>query len=830
MFNRKFSSNMRRKKRMIILTIILLVVFLSTGYAVFTTNLGISGALNVSKYDQTLYGVLEKAAKKGIYAREYTGAHQDSMAGTGTKKIYHWYAPTGTSGDTLANEILDKNNVIFADHCWQMIRTTDTGGVKMIYNGEPENGQCLNTRGNHVGYSSRTTQSMSPTYYYGTSYTYDKINNVFRLDGTVTTGTIKTGQYTCRSTNSNDTCSTLYLVDELIENSDYYNFGINGNAHYSQYGKTFFNTNKSPAYTGYMYNSVYSMYSTYSDFYVAETSKSPIYPTYYYSNNISYDSNQYSLPNAQLISSLSDYNELVNKYILSTGSNTSSDEARYVVAVDGDYYYYKKLVNGDLTTSLMVGSTYTDNNNGTYTLNNPISVSYINWYNGEYANHRNKYACIGSNATCSDLKHIANTSAVVKKNQFRYCTPLNNYKFSEDVNYNAGMYTLAGDVVEIWDFYISTEANKINTHHYTCLEEGTTCSMIKYTTNVSENNDYVVLSGVSNITTALNNMLNADDVNQTNSIIKKAVDSWYKRYMNSYTTQLEDVIFCNDRTVRNIGAWSPTSYGIDSNNLQFTNSYGNLSCTNITDMFSKSNIKAQLTYPVGLANTPEFILLNNNIIRTTGQRYWLETPSHQITNTVVSNITATGGVSSEFLYSSSGLRPVVSLKPGTEYTSGTGSMADPYIVDTYVFSINANYINIGDSVANLGTIYGSPEEADTNFNKYTFLRHEIKNGVVESSSIAFKKNGKYYYVKSGGASYNNSTNQYNEDSIYYESNKEILSTAFGSSNCTETVNPLSYICNSSEYNVLAFANGYVDGGRDWLCRIQSYGASDCFYQ
>ena len=354
--------------------------------------------------------------------------------------------------------------------------------------------------------------------------------------------------------------------------------------------------------------------------------------------------------------------------------------------------------------------------------------------------------------------------------------------------------------------------------------------MIKYTINVSESNDYVVLSGVSNITTALNNMLNADDVNQTNSIIKKAVDSWYKRYMNSYTTQLEDVIFCNDRTVRKIGAWSPTNYVINSNNLQFTNSYGNLSCTNITDMFSKSNIKAQLTYPVGLANTPEFILLNNNIIRTTGQRYWLETPSHQISNTVVSNITATGGVSSEFLYSSSGLRPVVSLKPGTEYTSGTGSMADPYIVDTYVFSIAANYINIGDSVADLGTIYGSPEEADTNFNKYTFLRHKIKNGVVESSSIVFKKNGKYYYVKSGGASYNNSTNKYNEDSIYYESNKEILSTAFGSSNCTETVNPLSYICNSSEYNVLAFANGYVDGGGEWLCRIQSDGEADCFNQ
>ena len=50
MFNRKFSSNVRRKKRMIISSMILLVVFLGLGYSVFTTNLDINGTLNVSKY------------------------------------------------------------------------------------------------------------------------------------------------------------------------------------------------------------------------------------------------------------------------------------------------------------------------------------------------------------------------------------------------------------------------------------------------------------------------------------------------------------------------------------------------------------------------------------------------------------------------------------------------------------------------------------------------------------------------------------------------------------------------------------------------------------
>ena len=245
MFSRKFSSNIRRKKRMIISSIILLVVFLGIGYSVFTTNLGINGTLKVDKYDQTLYGVLEKAAKVGTYAKEYTGEHQDSMAGVGTKKIYHWYAAANSTGNTRANEILDKNNVIFADHCWQMIRTTDTGGVKMIYNGEVENDQCLNTRGEHVGISSREVMIFSENYYYGTSYTYDKENDAFSIAGTITTGEVKNNEYTCASTSPTDTCEELYLVDKLhteVSDGDPFNaYILDGYSEYSQFGGTAYN-------------------------------------------------------------------------------------------------------------------------------------------------------------------------------------------------------------------------------------------------------------------------------------------------------------------------------------------------------------------------------------------------------------------------------------------------------------------------------------------------------------------------------------------------------------------------------------------------------------
>lgn len=37
---------------------------------------------------------------------------------------------------------VDNNNVIFGGYCWQIIRTTKSGGAKMIYNGTIENDQC----------------------------------------------------------------------------------------------------------------------------------------------------------------------------------------------------------------------------------------------------------------------------------------------------------------------------------------------------------------------------------------------------------------------------------------------------------------------------------------------------------------------------------------------------------------------------------------------------------------------------------------------------------------------------------------------------------------
>ena len=50
------------------------------------------------------------------------------------------------------------NNLLYANLCWKIVRTTETGGVRVVYNGAPVNGKCTNTRGgNTIGTSAFNT-------------------------------------------------------------------------------------------------------------------------------------------------------------------------------------------------------------------------------------------------------------------------------------------------------------------------------------------------------------------------------------------------------------------------------------------------------------------------------------------------------------------------------------------------------------------------------------------------------------------------------------------------------------------------------------------------
>ena len=66
---------------------------------------------------------------------------------------------------------VENNNVIFGGFCWKIIRTTETGGIKMIYNGTPTDGVC-NATGDatEIGKSAFNTEHNDPKY---AGYMYD---------------------------------------------------------------------------------------------------------------------------------------------------------------------------------------------------------------------------------------------------------------------------------------------------------------------------------------------------------------------------------------------------------------------------------------------------------------------------------------------------------------------------------------------------------------------------------------------------------------------------------------------------------------------------------
>ena len=76
------------------------------------------------------------------------------------------------------------------------------------------------------------------------------------------------------------------------------------------------------------------------------------------------------------------------------------------------------------------------------------------------------------------------------------------------------------------------------------------------------------------------------------------------------------------------------------------------------------------------------LTLNGNI-RTTGQHYWLVSPYYFMNyGAIGSAVESNGNFGTERVNLVNGVRPSISLVPGIEYSSGDGSMANPYVVKT----------------------------------------------------------------------------------------------------------------------------------------------------
>ena len=272
-----------------------------------------------------------------------------------------------------------------------------------------------------------------------------------------------------------------------------------------------------------------------------------------------------------------------------------------------------------------------------------------------------------------------------------------NIIYGNDVSYDAatGKYTLVDTITKAvanWKTDYTTIGSK---YHYTCFTNSNTCTQVNYMYySYSSSSYYFILTNGKKQIDILNEMLN----NNTNeSTAKKAIDSWYKTNMASYTSQLEDTVFCNDRSIYSYGGWDKdTSH--NSNYLYFgalgrldSNKQPSLICSREIDKFTVNgdNGNGTLTYPVGLISADEIAYAggvynstNTSFYLYTGERYMWPLSPYNFGNLSAGgfSLSSAGRFGYSNVGSASGLRPVVSLQPGIAMTGGSGTATDPFVI------------------------------------------------------------------------------------------------------------------------------------------------------
>ena len=323
--------------------------------------------------------------------------------------IYYWYIPSTSFNEHTAAEnaaiVKDSWNVVFGGFCWQMIRTTENGGVTLLYNGEAELGEdldgnttydCSSNRASYHlgGIETSTYISNSGNKIFTDSYTVTKNGssttfNLVNSDGStpvgfkVTTSNIAStvGKYTCNNTSTSCSGENLLKVIRLDEDKDYYVYAYKSTIRES-IGKSAYNDpDNALGYVGYMYNDITRESSTafsnteqvingitsyatlptlnsttlswyFSDGYLSGTSA---YSSCGSNSNTEGNSTCYALDSTRttgssIVGSPEDYSKLIGKYTLKSSTGTTGLYSKqstlyYVIGYSGTTLYLINLSN-----------------------------------------------------------------------------------------------------------------------------------------------------------------------------------------------------------------------------------------------------------------------------------------------------------------------------------------------------------------------------------------------------------------------------------------------------------------------------------------------------
>ena len=340
-----------------------------------TVKVKVTGDFASKTVDRTLSDVVASKVSQS-YVSQYSGSSNDTYNGRGNKTIYYF-----TGNDAKAN-----SNVLFAGYCWQMIRTTDNGGIKLLYNGVAENNQCLENRtakrGINGGGNSNIT-GLDSTSVYGTGFTYT--TSGFTLTGVVDNKNWATdyndliGMYTCKGTNLS--CGTIYQIvrydsPSSAKGASYSISGTGGVADKYTIGTSpFSGAYETPAYVGYMFNKAYMWTEGTKD------------GNNTYGGDVTYSNGHYSL-----VSTVSQsVPDQTHHYIC---DDDDCEKVRYYIILYNEVYRYIVLENGETVDDALhnmvnykVSESQSDVNLNVH--NSSIKAYLDSWYSQNLSSYAN---------------------------------------------------------------------------------------------------------------------------------------------------------------------------------------------------------------------------------------------------------------------------------------------------------------------------------------------------------------------------------------------------------------------------------------------------------
>ena len=301
---------------------------------------------------------------------------------------------------------------------------------------------------------------------------------------------------------------------------------------------------------------------------------------------------------------------------------------------------------------------------------------------------------------------LADKSTVLTRTDFSKVLTDNNtktlYTSTED---SKTVYYFAGNATDNWVKFGKNASNQdlywriIRTNSdggVRLLYHGTsTTATDAYIRTSTFNSSYNNIAYVSYMYGNLGSVANARE-NTTDSTIKTIIDNWYKDNLNTnYGKYLSTTaVYCNDRST------SDNAY-FGAYTRLITNKTPSYDCAATEDKFTVDSTvgNGKLTYPIALmtadevsfaggvygTNAPTWYYYNSANGSSTGSTWWwLLSPNFWDGSRAgvffVGGSSFPGSFSGDYVGNTGNVRPAISLKSCTKYSTGNGSASDPYTI------------------------------------------------------------------------------------------------------------------------------------------------------